>query len=293
MFERIVVPLDGSRVAESALAYLRPILHVRTSELDLVRVVHPTRESLGVRSVDRMEEEAEDYLNELSRKLGSEGVLSHIHVSRGHPARIIEALAAHVGATLIVMSSHGLTGLEHALFGSVTEDVLRLTHVPLIIFRTLFDGEVDPLEAARVTFRKILVPLDGGSASRSILPAARELATLFRARVLLLHVLRPHARGPLAETRRDALRDLEREADVFTRSGLETEILLPEGDPALEIQSAAWSEQADLVAMATHGRSQRSRFLVGSVTERILRSALVPVLTVRGGETPLLEEEGV
>src|SRR5205085_1120527 len=146
---------------------------------------------------------------------------------------------------LIAISSHGMTGLEHALFGSVTEQLLRQSSIPIIVFRVSFEEEQDAFLTNGGDFRTLLVPLESGTVSSSILPVVLELSRFLRSRVLLLHVLERPGKGS-AGPQADVEAMLERAVRSFKEAGVETRILIKTGNPAAQIQSVALAEKADL-----------------------------------------------
>jgi len=129
-----------------------------------------------------------------------------------------------------------------------------------------------------IPFRRILVPIDGSENSLSVLPAVKDFAKEFNASVMVLGVVEPthEARGNAGEPLvRLATKDL---ADA----GIAVDPVVRLGDPASEILDAAKRHDVDLIAMSTHGRSGVSRWVLGSVTEKVLRGSTTPILIVRG-----------
>ncbi|ODS30788.1 MAG: hypothetical protein SCARUB_04097 [Candidatus Scalindua rubra] len=140
-----------------------------------------------------------------------------------------------------------------------------------------------------MTYKKILVTLDGSSLAESVLPHARAVGRQFNAEVILLQVVaeRDVTIGgiPTGESCGKALRYLKEKASALTEDGVEVRTLAKEGDPVKTILSVAEDEKVDLIAIATHGWSGLDRLVYGSVTERILRSATHPLLVIRPEST--------
>jgi nucleotide-binding universal stress UspA family protein len=142
MYRRVLVPLDGSPVAEAILPFIERIAGPLDMEIVLVRVVPLT--SLGAMELTRQagaeepfikEQEARQYLEPLAEGLTAKGVRADGRVRLGHPPAEIVAVAKEVGADLIAMTTHGRSGLGRLLFGSVAEEVLRSAPVPVFLMR--------------------------------------------------------------------------------------------------------------------------------------------------------------
>jgi nucleotide-binding universal stress UspA family protein len=271
MFERILAPLDGSPLAESILPLVRAFRARKRTELVLLRALPPPPMVGGdvgrVMELDRRA--AEEYLEGL-RKAESAGEGSlRVRVREGPPAETILAVAREERATLIALSTHGRTGLRRLLFGSVAEQVLRESPIPVLLLRG---------QAAAPEPRKILLPVDPDDVSLEVVNAAIEVASTFGAHVVLLNVMKDAlAYGP-------PVVQITRAFERFREAGVSVEPLLRRGDPADEILAAARDLSAGMIAIATHARRGLRRALVGSVAEKVLRHAEVPVLAIRGGE---------
>lgn len=277
LFDRILVPLDGSPTAEAVLGQVERILRRTDSEVLLLRVapppMYPYTEVPAF--LPRLRDEAELYVKQLAGRLSDRGARAQGIVRVGSAASAILDTAAQEKATLIAMSTHGRTGVARWVFGSVTEKVLRASPVPVLVLRS-FQAGARTTEAP-VSFKKILVPIE--RFHLGIVPHVREVARLFGSRVVFLHVVEP-GEDPEARTKAQA------EAQAAGRALMEAEIPAvilerPGGDPAEEILRAAVEESAGLVAITTHGRSGVGRWALGSVTEKVLRAATIPLLVVR------------
>lgn len=228
----------------------------------------------------------------------------------GHPARLITATAAEVGADLIVLSTHGRTGWKRLVLGSVAESVVRFAPCPVYSLHAHPDSSaevsaiptaapVDTLAGAPLRLRRILVPTDFSPAAACALPWAEKLARESDAIVTLLHVFSPSKLAPahvgstgfglatplveiyVRQVREDIERQLHALCDSLRARGLTVETLQLDGEPAERVCGAAQSMHSDLVVLATKGVSGWDRPLVGSTAERIVRYANSPVLVVR------------
>jgi nucleotide-binding universal stress UspA family protein len=268
VFQRILVPLDGSETAQAVLPTLRALLRRSDSEVVVFRAIVPeVPETDYISPPERVTNEAREYVEGVAARLCDEGVRARWTIDVGMPADAILAAAETEGASLVMMSTHGRTGLPRWVFGSVAEKVLRASPVPVLAVRSF--GE--PRE-----IRRILVPVDGSDRSRAVVEAAREVARLFDAKATLLHVAEDSGNFFAGDRVAEYLDGVVRAFEP-----VEATPIRRRGDPAAEILEACASLPADLIAMSTHGRSGLSRWMLGSVTEKVLRSAQVPMLVVR------------
>jgi nucleotide-binding universal stress UspA family protein len=295
VFERILVPLDGSRLAESVLPLVERIATRLPASIELLHVIEknaPARVH-GDRHLQH-EAEARAYLEgEIAPRLAGSLVQVHAHVHEVPEGDVAASIAAHVkelGAELVALATHGAGGMRDILFGSVAQQVLARVDVPVLLVR--------PDHASASELRRVLVPLDGTSDGEQALGSAVAVARAFGAELLLLRVVPTWStlageRSPgavLLPTATAAALDLEARAaaeyldGVGSRveaQGLAVRKLIKRGEPAHGIAEAVREEQADLVAMATHGRAGLSGAWRGSLAGRVLKALPVPALLVR------------
>ena len=273
MIRRILLPLDESKLSESAIACALDFAERCAVETILVEVTpHFVRAAPGVfpASWHEMEhqqlEHARNYLERTAARW-SPHVVS-IATPVGRLCEEICRLAFQKGCDLIVMASHGRDHFPRWLLGSVAEGVLRQAHCPILLLRTP--------AAEKSLFQKILVPTDGSDVSLAFLPDLRNFLAPGGTITLLLSsgtsLKRPaggmeeHYRA--VETR---LRQLQRDGQPYP-------LVVLKGDPVHDILDWCEGNQPDLVAMSTHGRSGFRRFWLGSVTEKVARHCPCPVL---------------
>lgn len=200
-----------------------------------------------------------------------------------HPSAIVAITdyAEEHAADLLIVGTHGRTGLSHMLVGSVAENVMRHAHCPVLAVRPTIEVAKFP--------RKMLVCTDFSEASEPALGVAAELAAAFDTEVTVLHVYND-APPTLGAARRDYTRLGEVDAELrvaldklhqkhFTKS-VATELLVST-NPAGAITNYAHRSGADLIVLSTHGRTGVARLLMGSVAEKVTRHAPCPVLAVR------------
>jgi nucleotide-binding universal stress UspA family protein len=301
MFQRILIPLDGSPRAELILSQIARILRREDSDIILLRVVtipetsrfEPARRMAYEVARGHEREEADRYVTDLARRLRDRGIRAHGSVAEGPPAPTILEKAKLEGATLIAMTTHGRGGLSRWFMGSVAEKVVRASPTPVLLVRSFRPtplGDLQPARALELPFRKILVPTDGSAAAATMIGPAAEFAQLFDAEVMVLHAELPIVMPGYGEqgfppalqaTPSEQDRATAKAAGRFGDLGLPVKRRTIVGNAAEVILDVAHTEEVDLIAMATHGRSGFSRWVLGSVAERVLRHAGVPLLLVR------------
>jgi nucleotide-binding universal stress UspA family protein len=319
MFTRILVPLDGSPAAEAVLPHAVRLARLHRAELWLLRVAL-ARPALRKDPIDaqlRAVQEAESYLSAVSRDLEREVAL-HTAVRYGHAAEEIVDHAAANRVDLILMATHGRTGLAHAILGSVAEQVVRQTPCPVLLYRSRLDRPPAPLRtepsaqpaaidagSGLVVLRRILCPVDFAERSETALDAAGDLAGRFQAELIVLHVVYdpldaraarlPHP--PLERLKRELLRQAECLAEERVRRRLAhlpaASTAVVAGRPGDEILRVVHGQHVDLVVMArdTFGGPE---YLPGErVHERLLRSLPCPLLTVVPGAMAPPEARGM
>jgi nucleotide-binding universal stress UspA family protein len=303
MFERILIPLDGSARAELILSQVGRILRREDSEILLLRVVGPAPVS-GIPEEDQtlmdgMRQEAERYVQDLVRRFEGRGAKTRGRAIVGSTADAILDVAQQESSTMIAMTTHGRTGLSRWFMGSVAEKVVRASTVPVLLvrsFRPTPAGPLEPATAEEMPFRKILLPTDGSPASLAVVAPAAAFAKLFDSEIVVLHVqappmppgailpgmeagLPPPPAEPVPSTQDE---HTAKTAELLHQAGLRIVRRTVLGDPAAEIiDRSSGTSGVDLIALTTHGRSGFSRWLTGSVTERVLRHSSVPLLIVR------------
>jgi len=279
MFDRILIPLDGSARAELLLAQLNPLLKREQTEVVLVQGVYAAPSLARIDSGNLAREhgqEAEAYLQQVAHRLELQGIRARWLVKKESPEEAILQTAREGKFDLIAMSTHGRMGFERWMMGSVTEQVLRAAEVPLLIihsFKRTPGGPTVPLAGEPVSFKSILVPIDVGQASLDILPSIERMATIYKSEIGLLHVTGHAAISELPQTMKTA-------EGKLAGAALSVRPILVQGEPASKIVEVASTGGFDLLAMATHGRSTKRRWVMGSFAEQILRASPIPMFVV-------------
>jgi nucleotide-binding universal stress UspA family protein len=311
MYRSILIPLDGSPLSEYTLPIACDIARRSGATLHLVHVhMRATPDPIYVEGLPVIDERMQSFGKDHERAY-LEHIRDRISVEQDLPvtiairdpanedirdATIADTLAAYAGATdadLIVMTTHGRGGLARFWLGSVADTLVHVSPVPVLSLRP---GEpVSPIERPPV-FRHILIPLDGSALAEQILEPALALGDLMEAAYTLLHVTEPltlHSYAPLAQAAQfdvkmtqaaqaDGQRYLDDLAQRLRASGrqVRTQVLLA-AQPAVAILDSARAQGADLITLATHGRSGLTRLLIGSVADKVRRGGHTPVLLYR------------
>ena len=303
-FRRIVVPLDGSHVAERALPYAEELARLLNASLHLVRVTDPLRPdsplanllALDAMSLDVWLEgervAAREYLDQLQTDLRQRQMTVTVEHLDGSTVNAL--LSSTRPGDLLVMATHGRGGPARWFLGSTAEAVVRRATVPVFLVRADDDAAPQP------DFRRIVVPIDGSARAEEALPIAQDLASRLAIPVHLITVIdvpgtvaldiavAAISAERLEETMVEVLTEAERDiAHACQRLGdagiaITTDVL--HGDPDLVIPAA--TQPGDLIVMTTHGRSGPARWFLGSVAEAVVRRSTVPVLLLRAAEAP-------
>ena len=292
-YQTILVPLDGSALGELALPVAEALARQADAQLVLVRSVWRPES----RHLDPVQAQFEDvqavkvYLADIAQRLGEQGLL----VTRAFPTlppaqSILSEIESHQ-ADLVVMSTHGRTGLGRWIFGSVAEAVLARSPVPVWLVRGLGRRPPDLFEVAHP---RILVPLDGSPFGEAALPHAKALARLLDATLVLLHVVAAPSSPekeeaatetpPLSKRLADdtaAMTYLVVWAERLRLEGVRVETMVLPGPTSDTIIQASQVSHIDLIVMGTHGRTGLPRVVLGSVALEVVRRGALPMVLVR------------
>ncbi|WP_267643470.1 universal stress protein [Haloarchaeobius amylolyticus] len=293
MFDRLLVPTDGSDVAQNATEYATGLARRFGAEVHLVWVLTEWSPPLGVALPDdtALVEAAEDFLDEAAESVRAEGVdvTTQILESDDGVADEIVDYAESAGVEAIVMGTEGRTGIGRLTLGSTTESVLRQSELPVFTVR-------EETDRMRPTFDRILAPTDGSKPSLAAVDHAASLAVATGATLDILHVMEPAPGwdGVSTGALNDALEEagentLDAAIDRVTDLGVSSvERSLVWGVPHSAILRHAEETAADCIVMGTRGRSGLTKELLGSVTQRVVRRSPVPVVGLHG---PSAEEQ--
>ncbi|MBC8275346.1 MAG: universal stress protein [Chloroflexi bacterium] len=283
-YRRVLVPLDGSELAERAIPYAKNLAKTKGSEVILFTV--------SIASVEQLDRPIKAYLELNANELRSHGIKASTAIAYGNVADEIIKFADKNKVDLIIISTHGHSGIKRWVLGSVALKVLYGTCVPVLLVKSRAN------KISEVEFKKILVPLDGSPFSEASIPYVKELAKGTGGEIILLRVSEPPvlpadrspAIKPSWEEYQDILMaEIQRQADEYLegiranleKSGIKVRSQAILGKATESILQVAQKEDITLMAMTTQGRTGVSRWVYGSVASRIVEESLQPVMLIR------------
>lgn len=297
VFTRLLIPLDGSKTAEQVVPWARRFADSFRLPVELLALVDVGALLTSVEKarlfdsvLDQETHKSKKYLEQVAARFSGSRVKRS--VEQGKAAEAIIEKAAADKSTLIAMTTHGRSGLNRWLLGSVAEKVLRATTNPLLLVRA-HAGKAE----GEAVLRSIVVPLDGSELAEGVLPTVVQIARKLRLEVFLMRAYsNPYSPfisggGHYAVNVDDLMKDildqarnyLEAKVAELTKQGVEQiSSLLQEGVAVDEIVSVANHTPDSLIAMCSHGRSGVKRWALGSVAETVVRHASNPVLILHG-----------
>jgi nucleotide-binding universal stress UspA family protein len=294
MYGTILVPLDGSSCSERALPVASALAQVMSAKVVLVRAVPEAagRSQEGAEAESPAVREAGAYLAEFAGRLSKQGIPVTTVVPVLPPCDAILAEAKGHAADLIVMCSHGRSGIGRWLYGTVAEGVLMHSRLPVLLVRP-----ADVMMQFVPRGAALLVPLDGSAFAESILPHATALAQALGGRLVLLRVvpLSDYVQPLVDDTyviQQQLVDDEQAAAEKYLagvadriklQTGLRVDTRAGLGWPAEMILDEAKSAGAVMVAMATHGHTGLRELIMGGVALEVLRQSARPILLIRPG----------
>jgi nucleotide-binding universal stress UspA family protein len=286
---RILFPTDFSDNAARAFPRAVSLADRHDAELHVVHVTEPstTPSKHSKRGLPVSPDVLSEWLGQPSMEAGldlDDLTIIQKQISSGTPPERLLAYVEDQGIDLVVMGTHGRRGVQRMLLGSVTEEVVRKAPCPVLTVNP--EAEIQPTP----TLRRILVPVDFSDAAKAAVRHAQQLALLYGAKLHLLHVVEevvyPSAYGvePPVLPIEDVVNRVETSMGAMVRDELgdeHVEVTATVGYAPMTILDYAEDTGADLIVIATHGRSGLDRVLLGSVAERVLRQSPIPVFVVK------------
>ena len=280
-YKKLLVPLDSSELAERAIPYATAIAKSEGSEVLLLTV------STNSKELDRL---MKAYLDINAKELELHNIKVSKAVAYGNVAEEVIKFAEKQKVDLIIISTHGHSGIKRWMLGSVAEKILYGTCTPVLLVKSKAQ------KVSKVEFKKVLVPLDGSAFSETSLPYVKELTQGAGSEIILPRVseppILPADRSPdikpsweeyrdmlMAEIKQQALEYLEKVKAGFKAGSIRIQIVI--GKATDSILQVAQKEKVDLIAMTTHGRTGVSRWVYGSVATKIVVESLQPILLIR------------
>lgn len=294
MYEKILVPLDGSNASEIVMPYAEDMAGRIGSEIILASVSELPRtdtDHLFRSYLEKMAVAAKNRIKSLGAKTAPR---INTEVLVGQPAQEIIRYADEHDISLIAMASRGSSGNEPWILGNVAAKILRVTEKPVLLIRAPVTDT--PPEQKRL-IQKILVPLDSSEVGETAIPYAEALAQVLDAELVLFQVLHPiviavghqttYVPTPEDEEgmKAAAIDYLDGIASRFKEKGLAVSNHVAFGSPADQIIDFAGANNIDLIAMSSHGRSGVTRWVFGSVSDKVLHAGDTPVLLIRAPKT--------
>lgn len=292
MLDRILLPTDGSMASMAVVPYVVELARSSGAEVVVVRVADVVASSLvnypaAPVSKDVLldaEDEARRDADDVWAALVAMGIRARAEVLSGGAAESILETARREAVGLIAIATHGRTGLARWALGSVTEKVVRASPMPVLVVRSVPEepGTVHAVSrGSQRPFHHILVPTNGSDLSLGIVPMVSKLAKLCTSLVTVVHFV-PESMGQAEMAAGRAY--IVAACKALAAEGIGARAELRRGDAAAGIVDYGFGETdepVDLIAMATHGRTGLPRWVFGSVTEKVMRHALVPTLAAR------------
>ncbi|WP_342824528.1 universal stress protein [Candidatus Lucifugimonas marina] len=317
MFKKILVPLDGSEHSRKIVGWATGLAGALEAEVTLLSVIDPeeieileattreigevtedgtTKKAIRTPSdvIDDAISQAESDLQVEAEKIRSKGVVAKISVGAGSPAEVIVSEAHAREIDVIAMATRRESALARGVLGSVTDRVLHSTSTPLF---TLYPGEIHDFDDTSGGPAKVIVPLDGSALSESAIQPAIEIAKASNAEIVFMEVLRlpffgvgvagiEYGGGDYAgdfgiDQQKKEITDYLSEFVANAKaSGLAASASVRSGSPSQQIVEEASETENSIVVMGSHGSGGLKRWVVGSVADKVIRSAGRPVLVI-------------
>ncbi len=296
MFRHILVPLDGSQLAEAAVPAAASLAQRLNAPVTLLHIIEqdPPQEIHKERHITQADE-ASAYLEEIAKHGFPAKVKVDVHVHtaavKDIPASIVEHAITEFQPDLIVMCTHGSGGMRDLLYGSIAQQVVAQGSTPLLLIK--------PGSETPTTFKleNILVPLDIGPVHDAGLPITQELASVYRSKIHLLTVIptfrtiagQTAATGSLLPATTSAMLDIDVETaeedllvhmNELKQAGLQVSAEVARGDPATEIVNISEKLPADMLVLTTHRKAGAAAFWARSVAPNVVRRAHTPILLI-------------
>jgi nucleotide-binding universal stress UspA family protein len=289
MYDQILFPTDGSEPADSVLDYALEIASEHGATIHVLTVVDTGQDNLTqIRAdvIDDLMQEGTEIVDDAAQRAADRGVPAVSEVRRGDPSASIVEYGARSDVDLIVMPTHGRRGLKRLLLGSVTERVINTADVPVIAVNP------DRERAPAYPCRSVLVPTDGSRGAELALTEGIAVAKAAGATLHLLHVVETGTLGPDARSALKAGESTERAngivsnavetAEAASLEAVESEVAF--GVPSRAIRGYIEDHAIDLAVLGTHGETDFSRYVMGGVSAKLVRTSPVPVMWVREPE---------
>jgi nucleotide-binding universal stress UspA family protein len=306
MFDPVLVPLDGSLLAECVLPHVVAIARAFDAKVILLRVLDKNQASEKAQLFDLLNWQinktgAKLYLEKVSARIQKSGLRIETAVLEGLVAESIAEFALSRGIKLIILSSHGRSGLSQWGISSVTQKIIFSAPTSVLIIRAHQPAGSESIEQQ---YTRIMVPLDGSRRAENVLPMVTLLARFHQSRIYIVHVVKTPEMArqmPLthedvelsdrivARNREEAIRYLDQVRLHSPLDGIDVQTcLLTSDNAAATIHELAEKENIDIVALSAHGYSGNNQWPYGSMVNNFILYSKVPLLIVQ--DLPAKEE---
>jgi len=297
MFNRLLVPLDRSALAECVLPHVSAIAKAFDASILLLTVLEAGESDEKQPSIDPLDwqirkAEAEAYLQKIARQMQDAGLRVEAHVLEGKAEERIIEFAENQDINLIVLSSHGRSGLSGWNVSSVVQKIILRAYTSMMIVRAYQPVKSDPID---LKYRRLMVPVDGSQRAETVLPVASSLAAFYEADLFVVHVVRrpemPRRRTPLTpediglaerlteRNKNEASKYLE---EIRSRVPANVQTRLEISDRVnATLHEIAKQEDIDMVLLSAHGYSGESKWPYGSVVISFISYGTTPLLIVQ------------
>jgi nucleotide-binding universal stress UspA family protein len=290
MIDKILVALDGSNIGELALAYVKELAQAFSSEVCLIYVSEKHNPEYH-RTVQEYLEKVREELSSDFKKAGSKATVKTILLD-GKPATEIVQFAENNESDLVILTSHGHSGIMPWVMGSTANTVIHTIKNPVLLVRaSMFKTKRRLVKL----FNKILLPLDSSEIGEAALPCVIEIAQKLKSEVILFSVIengqQVHTIGgqnfirfseqQVESMKLEMTEYLAATKKKLTDSGVNVSSIVREGDAAKEIIKLSQENNIRLVAMSSHGRSGMRSWVFGSVSNKVLHAGKTSLLFVR------------
>jgi nucleotide-binding universal stress UspA family protein len=309
MFDSILVPLDGSQLAECVLPHVVAIARSFDAEITLLRILEKNHSNASVQLFDLLnwqinKTQAALYLDKTKARLQESGLRARTTLLEGLVAEGITEYAQNQGMKLIVLSSHGRNGLTQWGISSITQKIILSAPTSLLIVRAHQYGAYPGELSETPVYQRILVPLDGSRRAENVLPMVTLLARFYKSLIHIVHVVKtpemarqmPLAREDVelserivSRNREEAIRYLDQVRLQSPLEGIDVQThLLISDNATAALHELAEKEGIDMVALSAHGYSGNNQWPYGSMVNNFIFYSRVPLLIVQ--DIPAREE---
>ena len=305
ILNHLLVPLDGSRLAECVLPHAAALARAFGARITLLRVVAQAHATGQGQTVDPLrwhmrKTEAESYLNSVATRLREAEFQVAKVILEGETANNVIAFAHQHDVDLVLLSSHGQSGLSKWNISSIVQKIILRAYMPVMIVRAY---QPPPDDLIDLHYKRVLVPLDGSQRAECVLPLACKLVRFHDAQLLLAHAVRKpemprHTPLTEAETElADRISEYNRlEAERYLKDlkkRLECNVeshLLESKDTAAALHDLIQEKEVELVALSAHGYTSTPRWPYGSIALNFIAYGTTPLLVMQDMSSEELEQ---